>query len=168
MAKEMAEQPAVLRRLIDEGGRRTSSGSPRRCEQSYGTFFVGCGTASYAALSGSYLFSRIAARHVNFAVGSEFKYHEHFLTEDSLVVALSQSGETVDVIESMLGARERGATLGALVNVPQSTLGRMVDVKVPLAPDRSSASSRPRPTPPRSPSSTSRPTPSRDVGGRPA
>ena len=131
MAKEMAEQPTVLRKLIAEGADDIEA-LANAMRASYGTFFVGCGTASYAALSGSYLFSRIAARHVNFAVGSEFKYHEHFLTEDSLVVALSQSGETVDVIESMLGARQRGATLGALVNVPQSTLGRLVDVPVPL------------------------------------
>jgi len=47
-------------------------------------------------------------------------------------VALSQSGETADVIESMLAARKRGAKLGALVNVPRSTLDRMVDVRVPL------------------------------------
>jgi len=79
-----------------------------------------------------YLFSRIAAHHINFSVGSEFKYHEHFLTPRSLVVALSQSGETADVIESMLAARNRKAKLGALVNAPHSTLDRMVDVRVPL------------------------------------
>jgi glucosamine--fructose-6-phosphate aminotransferase (isomerizing) len=131
MAKEMHEQPAVLERMAVDG-----EGDIRNLAQairtSYGTFLVGCGTASYAALSGSYLFSRIAAHHVNFTVGSEFKYHEHFLTEGSLVVALSQSGETADVIESMLAARKRGSRLGALVNVPRSTLDRMVDVRVPL------------------------------------
>lgn len=131
MAKEMAEQPEVLERLA------TEAETPIRAlataiADSYGTFLVGCGTASYAALSGSYLFSRIAARHVNYVVGSEFKYHEHFLRADSLVVALSQSGETADVIEAMLAARQRGATLGALVNVPRSTLDRLVDLRVHL------------------------------------
>ena len=68
----------------------------------------------------------------NFVVGSEFKYHEHFLTPRSLVIALSQSGETVDVIEAMLAAKKRGSRLGALVNVPRSTLDRMVDLRVHL------------------------------------
>lgn len=131
MAKEMHEQPDVLDRLATEGEAEIKSFA-KAIEESYGTFLVGCGTASYAALTGSYLFSRIAARHVNFTVASEFKYHEHFLTPKSLVVALSQSGETADLIESMLAARKRGAKLGALVNVTQSTLDRMVDIRVPL------------------------------------
>ncbi len=131
MAKEMHEQPAVLERLANEGEAEIKA-LAQAIADSYGTFLVGCGTASYAALSGSYLFSRIASHHINFTVGSEFKYHEHFLTERSFVVALSQSGETADVIESMLAARKRGAKLGALVNAEKSTLDRMVDVRVPL------------------------------------
>lgn len=131
MAKEMAEQPEVLERLVRDGRAEIES-LAGAITDAYGTFLVGCGTASYAALTGSYLFSRIAARHVNFVVGSEFKYHEHFITPRSLVVALSQSGETVDVIEAMLAARRRGAQLGAIVNVEHSTLDRMVDFRVPI------------------------------------
>jgi glucosamine--fructose-6-phosphate aminotransferase (isomerizing) len=131
MSKEMAEQPNVLERIA-----RTANGDvsamAQAIRESYGTFLVGCGTASYAALTGSYLLSRIAKRHVNFVVGSEFKYHEHFLTDRSLVIALSQSGETADIIEAMLSARARGSRLGALVNVPQSTLDRMVDLRIHL------------------------------------
>jgi glucosamine--fructose-6-phosphate aminotransferase (isomerizing) len=131
MSKEMAEQPAVLERLVAEAE------TPIReladaISDSYGTFFVGCGTASFAALTGSYLFSRIASWHVNFVVGSEFKYHEHFLTPKSLVIALSQSGETADIVEAMLSARQHGAKLGALVNAEHSTLDRMVDLRVHL------------------------------------
>jgi glutamine---fructose-6-phosphate transaminase (isomerizing) len=131
MAKEMAEQPGVLERMAIDGQPAIEAMATAIAE-SYGTFLVGCGTASYAALSGNYLFSRIASRHVNFVVGSEFKYHEHFLTPGSLVLALSQSGETADVIEAMLAARKRGARLGAFVNVPNSTLDRMVDMRVHL------------------------------------
>lgn len=131
MSKEMHEQPVVIERIANEGEEDIKA-LAAAIGDSFGTFLVGCGTASYAALTGSYLFSRIASHHVNFTVGSEFKYHEHFLTPQSLVVALSQSGETADVIESMLAARNRGVRLGALVNVPRSTLDRMVDVRVPL------------------------------------
>jgi glucosamine--fructose-6-phosphate aminotransferase (isomerizing) len=132
MAKEMAEQPSVLEHLVTDAEPAIKA-LAEAIKTSYGTFLVGCGTASYAALSGNYLFSRIASRHVNFVVGSEFKYHEHFLTPRSLVVALSQSGETADVIEAMIAARKRGARLGALVNVPHSTLDRMVDLRVHLS-----------------------------------
>ncbi len=131
MSKEMAEQPDVLERLA----RNSSDSILRMAEaihESYGTFFVGCGTAAYAALTGSYLVSRIAKWHVNFVVGSEFKYHEHFLTPRSLVVALSQSGETADIIEAMIAAQQRGSRLGAMVNSEQSTLDRMVDLRVHL------------------------------------
>ncbi|MGH2560972.1 MAG: glutamine--fructose-6-phosphate transaminase (isomerizing), partial [Thermomicrobiales bacterium] len=129
MSKEMAEQPAVLERLATEGEEDICHLADA-ITNSYGTFLIGCGTASYAALTGAYLFSRIASRHVNFVVGSEFKYHEHFISPESLVIALSQSGETADVVEAMLAARRRGARLGALVNVPHSTLDRMVDLRV--------------------------------------
>jgi glucosamine--fructose-6-phosphate aminotransferase (isomerizing) len=131
MAKEIAEQPEVLERLARDRSEEVVAFSQAILD-AYGTFLVGCGTASYAALTGSYLFSRIAARHVNFVVGSEFTYHEHFITPRSLVVALSQSGETADVIEAMLAARKRGARLGALVNTEHSTLDRMVDLRLPL------------------------------------
>jgi glutamine---fructose-6-phosphate transaminase (isomerizing) len=131
MAKEMAEQPDVIERLAMEAEAPVRA-LAEAIAGSYGTFLVGCGTASYAALSGNYLFSRIAARHVNFVVGSEFKYHEHFLTSRSLVLALSQSGETADVIEAMLAARGRGARLAAIVNVANSTLDRTVDLRLHL------------------------------------
>jgi glucosamine--fructose-6-phosphate aminotransferase (isomerizing) len=131
MSKEMAQQPDVLERLTVESKDQILELADA-IRESYGTFLTGCGTASYAALTGSYLFSRIAARHVNFVVGSEFKYHEHFLNPRSLVIALSQSGETADVIEAMLAARKRGSRLGALVNASRSTLDRMVDIRVHL------------------------------------
>ncbi|HEX3721991.1 MAG TPA: glutamine--fructose-6-phosphate transaminase (isomerizing) [Nitrolancea sp.] len=131
MIKEIHEQPDVLRRIGSEYS------DPVRelaalIRESYGSFLVGSGTASYAALSGSYLFSRIARRHVNFTVGSEFKYQEHFITDRSLVIALSQSGETADVIESVMAAKQRGAKIAALVNVKGSTLDRMADFSIPL------------------------------------
>jgi glucosamine--fructose-6-phosphate aminotransferase (isomerizing) len=131
MSKEMAEQPEVLERLANDSASQIEA-LAEAIRTSYGAYMVGCGTASYAALTGSYLFSRIAARHVNFAPGSEFKYYEHFLTPESLVIAFSQSGETADIIEAMLAARARGSQLAGVVNTPRSTLGRMVDLRVDL------------------------------------
>jgi glutamine---fructose-6-phosphate transaminase (isomerizing) len=131
MIKEIHEQPDVLRRIGREYADPVKE-LAALIRESYGAFLVGSGTASYAALSGSYLFSRIARRHVNFTVGSEFKYQEHFITDRSLVIALSQSGETADVIESVMAAKQRGAKIAALVNVKGSTLDRLADFSIPL------------------------------------
>jgi glucosamine--fructose-6-phosphate aminotransferase (isomerizing) len=131
LIKEIHEQPDVIRRVADQvaGGARELA---EAIAGSYGTFLLGCGTASYAALTGSYLFSRIAKRHVNFVVGSEFTYHEHFLTDRSLVCALSQSGETIDIIQSVMTSKARGARVAALVNVEGSTLDRTADFSIAL------------------------------------
>lgn len=131
LLKEISQQPEVIRQVATD----LTSAADQLAEEirnSFGTFLLGCGTASYAALTGSYLFSRIARRHVNYVVGSEFTYQEHFLTDRSLVCALSQSGETIDIIQSVIGARERGARIAALVNVEGSTLDRLADVSLHL------------------------------------
>src|SRR5918912_923633 len=89
--------------------------------------FVGCGTAAHAARCGEYLFSRIASRQANCVVGSEFGYLADFLDQRSLVVGFSQSGETIDLLDSMKAAGRRGARLSALVNVEGSSLYRLAD-----------------------------------------
>ncbi|MEK7119719.1 MAG: SIS domain-containing protein, partial [Patescibacteria group bacterium] len=96
-------------------------------KQSHGTYMVGCGTAAYACLAGSYLFSKIARRHVNWAIGSEFGYQLDFLTDKSLILALSQSGETMDLLDSVKKAKEKKAKIAALVNVLGSSLWRLAD-----------------------------------------
>jgi len=131
MSKEMAEQGRVVRQVAT-GYADYARALADTIWESYGTFLVGCGTASYAALTGSYLFSRIARRHVNAVLGSEFKYQEHFLTDRSFALALSQSGETADIIEAMVTSRAQGSKIGALVNVRGSTLDRMADLSIPL------------------------------------
>lgn len=128
MLKEIYEQPKVLE-TIEKQAIANVEDLATMIQRSYGTYLVGCGTAAYAALSGTYLFSKIAKRHVNFTVGSEFGYQVDFLKKGSLVLALSQSGETIDVIEAVKKAKEKGATIYALVNVIGSTLYRMADYK---------------------------------------
>ncbi|MBI2405294.1 glutamine--fructose-6-phosphate transaminase (isomerizing) [Candidatus Gottesmanbacteria bacterium] len=129
MLKEIHEQPEALRDIAKTG----ATGAlrlARAIKKSYGTYMVGCGSASYACLAGSYLFSKIAKRHVNWAIGSEFGYHLNFLTPKSTVIAISQSGETMDILESVKKAKTRGAVIVAIVNVLGSTLYRLADDKV--------------------------------------
>jgi glutamine---fructose-6-phosphate transaminase (isomerizing) len=132
MSKEIHEQPGVLRRLaaerLDEAQELASL-----CAQASTVHFVGCGSAAHAAKAGEYLFSRVAARQANAVVGSEFGYLEDFLNARSLVVGFSQSGETIDLLDSMKAARKRGAQLAALVNVEGSSLYRLADCPILLS-----------------------------------
>jgi glucosamine--fructose-6-phosphate aminotransferase (isomerizing) len=131
MTKEMHEQPAVLRRIADrwtDHARRLAGLLAEARE----VFVVGCGTAGHAALAAQYLLGRIAGRRVTFVSGSEFAYLRDFVAEGSLVIALSQSGETIDVIDAVQAARARGARIAALVNVEGSTLWRLADRAIPL------------------------------------
>lgn len=129
MLKEIHEQPALVAE-ISRTGLSQATKLAERIDQAFGTYLIGCGTASYAAIAGSYLFSKISGRHVNWAVGSEFGYHADFLTSKSLVIALSQSGETMDTLEAVKAAKAKGAKVAALVNVLGSTLYREADEKI--------------------------------------
>lgn len=131
MAKEMAEQPGTLRRLVAEGTDEIAAlaAAARDAER---IVLVGCGTAAHAALAGSYWLSEIAAREATVIPASEFRYRTGFVNAETLVIALSQSGETIDVLEAMTTARKRGARLAAIVNTANSSLDRLVETRVLL------------------------------------
>lgn len=131
MLKEIFEQPVVIANIA-KNYRDQIEEIAEIIKAARGTFFIGCGTASYAALAGQYLFSSVAKRHVNFAIGSEFNYLEHYLNDQSLVIAISQSGETIDVVEPVSQAKKRGAKVVAITNVLGSTLYRLADHKILL------------------------------------
>ena len=130
LIKEIYDQPDVLRRIAANGGQIEDLA--QTIKDSKGTFFIGCGSASYAALAGTYLFSSVSNLHVNFAIGSEFDYLEDYLNKNSLVIAISQSGETIDVIQPVMRAKKRGAKIVALVNVAGSALWRNAHFKILL------------------------------------
>lgn len=131
LLKEIHEQPRVIENIALNYGQQTEE-LAKLIENAFGTFMLGCGTASYVALAGTYLFSRIAKKHVNFSIGSEFNYLEDFITKGSLVIPISQSGETIDVVEPVATAKKKGATIAALVNALGSTLYRQADFNILL------------------------------------
>ncbi len=126
MLKEIYEQPGILMNLA-----KTKTLDAHKLAQhikdAKGTFTVACGSAAYAALAGQYFFSRIAKTHINPAIGSEFYYHAGFLNKDSLCIALSQSGETIDTIQSVQHAQKNHSHTISLVNIKGSTLDRLTD-----------------------------------------
>jgi glucosamine--fructose-6-phosphate aminotransferase (isomerizing) len=131
MTKEVHEQPHVLRR-IGRDRREEAVRLAMLIDEARETSLVGCGTAAHAALAGQYLLARVAGRRAISANGSEFGYLARFLEPGTLAIALSQSGETIDIIDSMRAAKAHGATVAALVNVEGSTLFRMADHSILL------------------------------------
>ena len=129
LLKEIYDQPQTIERIIQQSGPEVAY-LGRLISKSFGTYLIGCGTASYVCLAGTYLFSKIAHHHVNFSVGSEFNYLEDFITTKSLVIGVSQSGETADIIESISKAKKKGARIVAIVNVVGSTLDRLSNYKI--------------------------------------
>jgi glucosamine--fructose-6-phosphate aminotransferase (isomerizing) len=132
MAKEIHEQPRVLRQLAAE--RRVDAQRLATVVGAAGaTYLVGCGSAAHAARAGEYLFARLAERQVSAVVGSEFSaLAEPFVNRRSLVVGLSQSGETIDLLDAVKAARARGARVAALVNAEGSSLSRLVQIPILL------------------------------------
>jgi glucosamine--fructose-6-phosphate aminotransferase (isomerizing) len=143
MLKEIFDQPKVIRN-IEKNYPDNIKKLSELVNNAFGTFLIGSGTAYFACLAGSYLFSKIAKKHVNTLPASEFNYLEDFLTDKSLIIALSQSGETIDVVEPLQVAKAKGSTIVALTNVIGSTIYRMADQKFLLlaGPEKAVASTK--------------------------
>jgi len=131
LLKEISEQPRVIENIVLNYAEEINH-LAKLIKEAFGTFMLGCGTASYSALAGTYLFSRVAKKHVNFSIGSEFNYLEDYLTNKSLVIPISQSGETIDVVDPVAKAKKKGSKIAAIVNVLGSTLYRQADFKILL------------------------------------
>ena len=126
MLKEIMEQTETIQRAINQREEIIQE-VVNDINSSKGIFFVGSGTAFYACLTGSYIFSKVAKKHVNVVSGSEFPHFGHFLTPETLVIAISQSGETADVLEAVKTARKKGSKVISIVNVQGSSLTRNSD-----------------------------------------
>ncbi|MBC7251727.1 MAG: glutamine--fructose-6-phosphate transaminase (isomerizing), partial [Anaerolineae bacterium] len=134
MQKEIYEQARsaadVIRGRVDfeEGRVHLDLGIPaevlRRVERIYS---VACGTAWHAALVGKFMIEELARLRVEVDYGSEFRYRNPLLDERSLLLAVSQSGETVDTLAAMDKARQCGVPTIAVVNVVGSEASRIAD-----------------------------------------
>jgi len=130
MEKEIFDQPQILDNLarIDKAIIASATKSIKNSPRAY---FLGCGTASYAALFGEYLFDMTGVD-VEAIVGSEFSKNKKILSEDSVFLMLSQSGETIDVVEAVDLAKSKKMKIIAITNVLGSTLYRQADTKILL------------------------------------
>jgi glucosamine--fructose-6-phosphate aminotransferase (isomerizing) len=125
MLKEIHEQPTtVVRALeIDQGAIDALAG---RIASRRRTYLVGVGTTYYVALMAQSYFSTLARTFIPVISSDEFRSLAH-VDPDTLVIAVSQSGETYDTLDAIRFARERGAETAAICNVMGSSLARLVD-----------------------------------------
>jgi glucosamine--fructose-6-phosphate aminotransferase (isomerizing) len=131
MTKETHEQPQLLRELAERAPSHIRE-LAAQIDRAHEVFIVGCGSSAHAAQAAQYLFARVAGRRVHFVTGSEFSYLHSFLGSRSLLIAMSQSGETADILDAVRAAHERAAQVVALTNVEGSTLWRQADLTLPL------------------------------------
>ncbi|HEU0295249.1 MAG TPA: glutamine--fructose-6-phosphate transaminase (isomerizing) [Anaerolineales bacterium] len=90
-------------------------------------YITACGTAAYAGMVGKYLIEKIARIPVEVVIGSEFRYSDPILNDRTVVLAISQSGETADTLAAMEEGRRKGAMLWSIVNAIGSQAMRIAD-----------------------------------------
>jgi glucosamine--fructose-6-phosphate aminotransferase (isomerizing) len=140
MQKEIAEQPKALETCLNgrvdlKNGRVILGGLQnhwRELPRTKKIILTACGTAWHAGLVGEFLFEQLARIPSEVEYASEFRYRNPVIEEGTLVIVISQSGETADTLAAMELARERGACVLGIVNVVGSTIARMTDAGVYL------------------------------------
>ena len=138
MLKEIMEGPEVIEntlrgRLIPEKGLAKLGGLEtvaKQLEKIDRIIIVACGTASYAAQVGEYMLEEHARIPVEVEIGSEFRYKKPVVNERTAVLAISQSGETLDTLEAVREGKRHGALTLGIVNAVGSTIARETDAGV--------------------------------------
>ncbi len=132
MLKEIFEQPQVLRDTF-EGRISLDSGtvnlgeieiSPQKLRDISRVVIIACGTSYHAALMGRYLIETLARIPVDVEYASEYRYRDFILDQKSLVVVVSQSGETADTLAALRAVKERNPLTLAVCNVINSSITR--------------------------------------------
>ncbi len=138
MLKEIMEQPEVIRnstrgRILLEDGDVKLGGLEEvreRLREIDRIIIIACGTARYAGMVGEYIFEEYAGIPVEVEYASEFRYRKPIIDERTIVLAVSQSGETVDTLAAIREAKKKGALTLGIVNAVGSTIARETDAGV--------------------------------------
>lgn len=131
MMREIREQPYVLEQAIEQNVTDMQAAA-QAIKTAQNVIFTACGTSRHAALMGRYLFSKIGHRMSEVIISSELKYFSDAISQGSVVIAISQSGETADVLDGIRTARAKNAKVISLINHPTSQLARLSDIVFPL------------------------------------
>jgi len=140
MLKEIFEQPRALSTCmggrIDRQNNRIRLGGIdsylRDLTRTRRLILTACGTAFHAALVGEFLFEQLARIPAETEYASEFRYRNPIVEDATVVISISQSGETIDTLAAVEEAKERGATVLGIVNVVGSSIARATDAGIYL------------------------------------
>lgn len=133
MIKEINEEPEAVKktlhpRILDMMPNFEEENlSDERLKNVKSVTFVACGTAMHAGLVGKTAIEQLCRVPVKVEIASEFRYNDPILTEEDLVIIISQSGETADSLAALRLAKEKGAYTLGIVNVIGSTIAREAD-----------------------------------------
>ncbi|HWE92569.1 MAG TPA: glutamine--fructose-6-phosphate transaminase (isomerizing) [Tepidisphaeraceae bacterium] len=135
MLKEIFEQPAAIRRCLGGRAERREgrivlgglADHTRDLAKAHRFILTGQGTAWHAALVGDYLFEDLAKVVTEATYASEFRYRNPLVEEGTVIVAISQSGETADTLAALREGKEKGALGLGVINVVGSTIARETD-----------------------------------------
>lgn len=133
MEKEINEQPEALKRiltnyLVDGSIDLGYEGAVDKMLTSFNRVcIVACGTALHAGMMGAHLFRKWLGIPVETEMASEFIYSDTVLDKDTLFIAVSQSGETIDTMEALKKAKKEGAACLSVLNVRGSSISRIAD-----------------------------------------
>lgn len=134
MLKEIHEQPkgiseTLLRRLNEDDSINLDGISMTKedIEGFNKVYIVACGTAYHAGLVGKLVIEKMARVPVEVDIASEFRYRDPFVDENTLFIAISQSGETLDTLAALREAKRKGARVLSVVNVVGSSVARESD-----------------------------------------
>ena len=133
MLKEIMEQPEALRRAISP---RIKDGKVvfddlklpvEKMREFTRIFIVACGSSYHVGMIGKYNLERLLRRNVEVVLASEFRYSDPIVDDKSLVIVISQSGETLDTMAALREAKKRGGYILSIVNVVGSSIARESD-----------------------------------------
>ena len=132
MLKEIMEQPraakATLAPRIQNGEIVLEGFDPALMKDVHKILITACGSAYYAGCAGKYTIEKLCRIPVQVELASELRYADPLVDEHTLLIVLSQSGETADTIAAMKECRRRGAKVLAIVNVVGRTIAKLADV----------------------------------------
>ncbi|HOP09678.1 MAG TPA: glutamine--fructose-6-phosphate transaminase (isomerizing), partial [Candidatus Methanofastidiosa archaeon] len=133
MIKEIHEQPDMARILIESMNtvqKKKMDEISDLCRAAKRVLFVAAGTSYHASLAGVYMLNTVGIE-AHTLIASEF--HNFMLADsDALVIAISQSGETMDVVKALKYAKGKGSKIVSIVNVPYSTIQRLSDISIEI------------------------------------
>lgn len=136
MLKEMYEQPRAVKDTINPADPRIIDGeinikeldmTDEQIKAIKKLYIIGCGSAYHTGMTGKYVLEGMARIPVEVDLASEFRYRDSILEPDTLVIIISQSGETADSLAALREAKEHGAKVLGIVNVVGSSIAREAD-----------------------------------------